>query len=82
MGLMWKKLMDLVAPFASIAQELRIIRELYELELSQRPSPIIRITEKARRTDTEVTYADEVPHKTSALQKLKDEWDIIGESDD
>ena len=82
MGLMWKKLMDLVAPFASMAQELRIIRELYELELSQRPFPIIRITERAKRTDTEVSYADEVPRKTSALQRLKDEWDNIGESDD
>lgn len=43
-------------PFGSIARELKIIRELYELELSSRNPPIMRVTEKPSRKDTQVSY--------------------------
>ncbi len=43
------------SPFKQIAADLRIIRELYELELSSRNPPIMRITEKPDpKHDTEV----------------------------
>jgi hypothetical protein len=35
MGL-WTKLIEIISPFSPIASELRIIRELYELELAWR----------------------------------------------
>jgi hypothetical protein len=51
-------LFSIFRPFASIARELRIIRELYELDLaSRRPDPIYRLTEKASKKDTEVSYS-------------------------
>ena len=47
------------SPMKEIAKELKIIRELYEAELSERQPPIIRITEPANpRWDTEV-FGDE-----------------------
>ena len=43
------------SPFKEIAKELKIIRELYEAELSERKPAIVRITEPANpRWDTEV----------------------------
>lgn len=61
-----------------IAQELRILRELYELELGARredpmhtiPAPIFRITEEPGRSDTEVSYADDEPKVPNAYEKL------------
>jgi len=50
-------LISLVRPFASIARELRILRELYELDLGSRQPPILRHTEKASKRDTEVMYS-------------------------
>lgn len=66
------RIAQFVHPFAEIAKELRIIRELYEAELSERyilqrdgdrlaPAPIRRVTEKPSRHDTEVTYAGDNP---------------------
>jgi hypothetical protein len=51
------------SPFKEIAKELKIIRELYEAELSERKPAIVRITEPANpRWDTEVfTGEDEKP---------------------
>ena len=52
-----RTLLGIIRPFASIARELRIIRELMEMEMASRNPPIIRQTERARRSDTEVSYA-------------------------
>lgn len=83
---MFKRLRDLLIPFASIAWELRLMNELKELELNERlhpvtgdPSPIIRRTEKPRKSDTEISYMG-VPEKPkSAFQKLRED---LEEDDD
>lgn len=74
---MFARLKELLLPFQAIATELRIIRELYEMELAERPVPIRRATEAPGKNDTEVIYpGDEIGRKPkSALLKLleKDE---------
>ncbi len=48
------------SPMKLIAAELRIIRELYELELESRNPPIMRVTETPNpRFDTEVWSGEE-----------------------
>lgn len=49
-------IVDWIVPLREIAKELRILRELYELDLSQRERPVIRSTEKPSKSDTEVSY--------------------------
>jgi len=49
-------LLSLIRPLSHIAQELRILRELYELDLQSRVPPIYRMTEKPSKADTEVSY--------------------------
>jgi hypothetical protein len=51
-------LLSFLRPLAEIARELRILRELYELDLGSREKPIYRFTEKPSKLDTEVTYMD------------------------
>ena len=69
---MWKRLIDLIAPFSTISSELRIIRELYELDLASRTPPIIRVTETPGKFDTEVSYVDDEPKKKRKEQDLLD----------
>jgi len=71
----WQSIKDTLAPFSSIASELRVLRELYELDLVNRPTPIVRITEKPSRNDTEVSYMDEPQKKKSAKDKLLEDWE-------
>jgi len=63
---MFRALLALFRPLRTIARELTLIRELYELELSERmvdprwkPLPLYRITEEPRKGDTEITYQGE-----------------------
>jgi len=70
---MFRRLLDAVVPFSQIAAELRILRELYEMDLASRHPPLVRVTEPAGRSDTEVTYMGE-PSR-SAVQKLLDQWE-------
>ncbi len=49
--------LDIIAPLSQIAKELRILRELYELDLESREKPIYRVTEKPSKKDTEVLYS-------------------------
>jgi len=74
--------MRLVHPFSTIAREMSILRELYETELAARNPPIIRITENPKKSDTEVSYMGDDDKPKSALQKLKDAWDGIGDEDE
>lgn len=76
---MMLKLIRLFAPFAVIAKELTIIRELMELELASRPIPIRRVTEQPGRSDTEVFYTDVPTKPKSAMDKMKD---ILNPDDD
>ena len=46
--------LDFVLPLRQIATELRIMRELHELDLAARG--IQRVTEKPKKTDTTVGY--------------------------
>jgi len=75
----YQRLKELLAPFSVIAEELRIIRELYELELSERkdhlgnPAPIIRLTEMPSKTDTEISYMGDTPKKPSVLEEWLNE---------
>ena len=72
---MWQRLLDLVAPFGQIAQELRILRELYELDLSSRTPPIIRVTETPRKDDTTVSYGTgEETEEQELKRELADAW--------
>ncbi len=56
---MFRTLLALVRPFASIAKSLRALVELYEMELQNRDNrfPIYRVTEKPKKTDTEISYS-------------------------
>jgi len=70
----FKSLKELLFPFSVIAKELTTLRELYELELSSRTSPIRRITEKPKASDTEVSYMDDDNKKRSPSQELVEVW--------
>ena len=69
---MFRRLLGLLSPFHDIAHELKILRELYEAELAERDPPIIRRTEKPRKSDTVVSYAGEEDKTRSALRKAFD----------
>lgn len=57
-----------------IAQDLHVMRQLYEAELAERKPPILLRTEKPSDEDTEVTYYGVKPVKgKSALEKLGEE---------
>lgn len=71
---MFQALRQLLFPFSVIAKELTTLRELYELELSSRTPSIIRITEKPKASDTEVSYADDDNKKRSPSQDLVEAW--------
>lgn len=58
-----RKIAAIFHPFAVIASELQIIRELYELELASRPVPIRRVTETPSKDDTEVSYVGDDPKR-------------------
>lgn len=54
--LMFKAILDFLSPLQTIAKELRIIRKLYEADLSHRQHPIYRITHRPKKSDTQVYY--------------------------
>ena len=54
---MIRLLVAFLRPLPEIVKELRILRELYELELGARAPPIYRITEKPSKRDTEIIEA-------------------------
>ncbi len=61
---MLRALLAIFRPMAAIARELRILRELYEMDLGSRQPPLYRQTEKPSKKDTEVSYtgvADDRP---------------------
>lgn len=68
-------------PFGTIARELQIIRELYELELAAhtdhqgRPDPIRRVTEAPSKNDTEVTYAGVDQPKVVDIFEDQEDWE-------
>ena len=78
---MFQALSRLLFPFSVIARELTTLRELYELELSSRTPPIMRVTEKPRASDTEVSYMDE-EKKQSPSDELMEAWKREQEDDD
>jgi hypothetical protein len=69
---MLTKLLDILLPLKSIAQELRHIRQLYELELSERTPPIILPSQAPSRYDTEVITDELGDRPKSALTKIKE----------
>jgi len=77
----WDKLFSLLAPFAVIARELTILRELYELDLGSRQPPLYRITETPSIRDTEVSYAGE-KDDTPKHKKWFSPIDVEDEFDD
>ncbi len=61
---MLRALLAIFRPMKQIADELRIIRQLYEAELESRQPPIYRITEAPSKRNVEISYtgvADERP---------------------
>lgn len=78
----WNSLTSLFVPFwtmahalSSIAQDLRILRELHELDLSSRHPPIWRITEHPGPSDTEVLYSSDPPKRRDPFDSEEDEVD-------
>lgn len=69
---MFKWLRSIFLPFYAIAEELRIIRELYEKELMERDKPIVRITDQPKKGDVEVLWTDDAPKKKTITEKLAD----------
>ena len=76
----WNKLTAFIAPFlsiarslTSIAEDLRILRELHELDLSSRHPPIWRITEHPGPSDTEIMYSSDPPKRPNPLDSEEDE---------
>ena len=76
-----------------IASELRIIREMYELELSdgriaEHKSPLVRVTEDPKKSDTTVTFGEdetETKDKVSLKSRLKammEDWDELPDSEE
>lgn len=70
---MLKALQSLLFPFTVIAQELTTLRELYELELSSRTPAILRVTEKPKASDTEVSYMGDEDKKSRSAE-LVEAW--------
>jgi len=68
------RVQDILHPFASIAQELRIIRELYEADLASRTPPVYRVVEDPTDGDTTVTYGDGKPTKRTKADDLAESW--------
>lgn len=78
---MWKRLLQLLHPFSAIAQELAILRELYELDLSSRNPPIIRVTESPKSGDTMVTYTEADGENKTKLKEQLDEWNSLDDGE-
>ena len=58
-----------------IAVEIKILRELAELELSSRSTALIRITESPKKGDTEIFYGlGPEDEKEQKRQALADQW--------
>ncbi len=53
---MLRTLLALFRPLTAIARELRILRELYELDLESRTPPIYRVTETPSKRNVEISY--------------------------
>jgi hypothetical protein len=68
-----KSLLAFFRPLRSIAQELKILRELYELDLGSRNPPLYRFTEKPNQKDTEVMYTGMVDKRPPWKKALG--WD-------
>lgn len=68
---MIKRLLQIFTPFAVIAKELTILRELYEADLASRETPVIRITQSPKKSDTEVFYGDDSENKGNMVERIK-----------
>lgn len=68
-----------ISPSRAIAAELRIIRELYELDLASRG--LYRITETASKGDTEISYSDvdEPRKKANRWMSSHEQDDLMGD---
>jgi hypothetical protein len=86
----WNRLLCIFAPLpsiaaslAAIAEEMKIARELKEMELSYHNPPIYRITEQPSPGDTEVFYGtDGGKGERNALTRAYYEEDDEDEDDD
>lgn len=75
-------ILDVITPFATMARELRRANELKELEMSERlnpstglPAPIIPITEKPGKHDTEVIFGVGDNEKQTLKDRLVAEFE-------
>lgn len=75
---MLHRLASLLMPFSVIAQELTLLRRLYEADLAARTPPVFLMTETPG-DDTEVSYAGEKPK--TMMDKMRDAWNEIPEDD-
>lgn len=76
---MLRLLLNLLRPLPEIARELRLLRELYELDLASRTPPVYRLTEKPSQRDTEVSYQGQ-EERTPVWRKLG--WGAAADSED
>ena len=68
-------------PLSRLADEIAIIRQLYEADLASRDNPIYRITQSPSKEDTEVSYSDgpDPKHKTKRWFSAAEQDELMGD---
>lgn len=69
-----------LSPTRAIAQELKVLRELYEMDLASRG--LYRSTQTADKGDTEISYSDVVEPRSKVGKWLRrgEEDDLAGDA--
>lgn len=86
LGTIFTPLQSMAASQASQASDLRVIRELYELQMASltdalgNAAPIIRVTEKPGKDDTLVSYMSD--GDLTEAQELAEQWARDSEEDE
>lgn len=74
-------LLSLLRPLSRLADEIRIIRELYEQDLASRDNPIYRVTQSPSKEDTEISYSDgpDLRRKTKRWFSAAEQDELMGD---
>jgi hypothetical protein len=77
---MFRILRSILSPTRAIAAELRIIRELMEIDLASRN--LFRPTQVSRRDDVEISYSGDDPNKKTRGWLSSAEEDYLRDEED
>lgn len=77
---MFRILRSILSPTRAIAAELKILRELYEMDLASRN--LYRTTQTADKGDTEISYSgvEEPRSKVGSWLRRGEEDDLMGDA--